>query len=310
MPGSGKSSTAQFLCDQLQRSGLKSRWYYEQESAHPVALRYDLTIHKTPTDYFSDCLAAWRSFVSQAMQSDEVRIFDAAFFDPRGGPIEVPLIRTYIHELEKVCQCLDPVLLYFFQSNYSQTMRRICNQRGEHLERFYIEEVEQSLFGKRRGLRGFDGLVRFWEEHAAMEERIIEELDITKLSINNSKGEWSSHYRQICDFLSVPFSAPYAPSEDYLSRFVGTYTYLHKETVRVFTIRLENGDLVLLNNYDFPWLWPSNRLIPKEDKVFYIASFPFEMTFEEDSMGVIRSMRGENPPGNWNILDQVFPKVR
>ena len=37
LPGSGKSSTAQFICDQLQRNGHRARWYYEDETPHPVA---------------------------------------------------------------------------------------------------------------------------------------------------------------------------------------------------------------------------------------------------------------------------------
>ena len=310
LPGSGKSTTAQFICDQLQRNGLRSRWYYEEEPFYPVALGYRSSAYKSPTDFFSASFTKWKSFVSQAMQSDEISIFESWFFqDAIFGllmeDVEEPLIRNYIHGIRETCQCLEPVLFYLYQPDYSKTMRRICDYRGEKWEKWLIERSEKSEFAKNRNLKGFDGMVQFWVKLRAIAEDIFADLDMSKLSIDNSKGEWDLYYKQVCDFLSVPFSV-YAPAEDELKRFIGTYTSIQKGTTQEFTIRLEDGDLVI---HDFPWLWPTNRLIPKKDNVFYIASYPFEMTFKEDESGTIEHMRGGNPSGNWSMLDQVFPKA-
>jgi hypothetical protein len=88
---------------------------------------------------------------------------------------------------------------------------------------------------------------------------------------------------------------------------VGTYTCLHKDTVREFTIPMDNGSLIIR---DFPWLWPEDRLIPKEENAFYVDSWPFELIFHEDARGAIHSMRRETQAGEWRKLDQVFPKIQ
>ena len=310
LPGSGKSTTAQFICDQLQRSGLRSRWYYEEEPFYPVASGYSSSAYKSPTDFFSASFTKWKSFVSQAMQSDEISIFESWFFqDAIFGllmeDVEEPLIRNYIHGIRETCQCLEPVLFYLYQPDYSKTMRRICDYRGERWEKWLIERSEKSAFAQNRKLKGFDGMIQFWVKLRAIAEDIFAGLDIPKLSIDNSEREWSQYYREICDFLSIPLSI-YAPSEDELSRFAGTYTDFHGGTVKEFTICLEDGELVI---HDFSWLWPINRLIPKERNVFYIASYPFEMVFKEDENGTIEYARGVNPSGNWSMLDHVFLKV-
>jgi thymidylate kinase len=312
LPGSGKSTIAQFIWMQLQKHGVPCRWYYEEEEPHPVAFYERSSVHSTATDVFSDALAKWQSFVSKAQQSDAISIIESHLFqDPIFSllmeDIERPQILAFIHEIKEVCRCLDPVLFYFFQSDYAQTLRRICTHRGQLIERFYITRVEQSVFGQRRGLHGFAGLVQFWEAVKEIAERLFMEFDIPKLAIENSAGTWSKYYGQICDFLALPWRVEPAPAEQYLRRFVGTYTCLHRDTVREFTIHMANGHLVIRG---FPRLWPEDRLIPKADNVFYVASWPFTIIFQADAGGVIQSMRKETQAGAWEKLDQVCPKIR
>ena len=84
---------------------------------------------------------------------------------------------------------------------------------------------------------------------------------------------------------------------------------IQQGTTKEFTICLEDGVLVI-RDFPFPWLFPNIRLVPKEDKVFYLVSYSYEMTFKEDASGTIEYMRGDNPSsGNRNRLDYVFPKV-
>ena len=41
IPGSGKSTTGQFLARQLMDQGILARWWYEEEAGHPVWLFND-----------------------------------------------------------------------------------------------------------------------------------------------------------------------------------------------------------------------------------------------------------------------------
>jgi hypothetical protein len=297
---------------QLQKHGMPCRWYYEEESPHPVALFDHSSVHKTMTEVVSDALSKWQSFVAEAGQSGEISIIESRLFQDNIFPllmedIDRPQILAFIHAITEVCRCLDPVLFYFFQSDYAQTLRRICTQRGPFIEQLYITRAERSVFGQRRSLQGFAGLVQFWEAVKGIAEQLFTEVDIPKLAIENSAGNWHDYYEQICDFLALPGCVEPMPVEQYLRRFVGTYTCLHKDTVREFTIHLDNGSLIIR---DFPWLWPEDRLIPKEENVFYVASWPFELIFTEDTSGMIQSMKREMQAGDWRKLDQVFPKIQ
>ena len=315
LPGSGKSTTAQFIWMQLQKHGVKCRWYYEEENPHPVALFDSSSVDKTATAMIPGALSRWKSFVLQAVHSDEIIIVESHLFQDNifsllEKDLDRPKILAFIHAITEACRCLEPVLIYLFQSDYSQTLRRICTHRGLIIERIYIALAEQSGFGQRKGVQGFPGWVQFWEAVKEITEQLFAELDIPKLAIENSAGRWHDYYRQICDFLKLPSCVEPPAEAQYLQRFVGTYTCLHKDKVTEFTIYLEDGNLVIR---DFPGLWPKDRLIPKKSNVFYVASWPRELIFNEDVGGVIHSMRIEIQRETWHKLDhqnQIFPKIQ
>jgi hypothetical protein len=141
----------------------------------------------------SDVLSKWQSFVATAVQSDEISIIESRLFQDNIFPllmedIDRPHILAFIHAITEVCRCLDPVLFYFFQSDYGQTVRRICTHRGPCIERLYVTRAEQSVFGQRRGLQGFAGLVQFWEAVWEIAEQLFTEVDIPKLALRIRPG--------------------------------------------------------------------------------------------------------------------------
>jgi hypothetical protein len=315
LPGSGKSSTSQFICDQLQRNGEDSRWYYEEEEPHPVALTKGLGDCGSPEEFSQTALERWKTFTTAAMASDEIAIIESLFFQDAIFPflmndLDRSQILDYIHGIAEICRPLNPALVYFFQPDYAVTMRRICNQRGSGIERAYIERNEQSTYGRRLGLQGFDGLVQFWIDLRSIMEELFEELDIPKLAIDNTEREWRSYYHQIGEFLSFPLRLDDAPSgQDYLAKFEGIYTYRRDEEDIEFSIRLEDGELMM---QEYGWLWPTDRLVPKEENVFYLGylgSWPFEMIFTQDDSGKVVSATRVNPTGDWVVTGQEYPKI-
>jgi hypothetical protein len=72
LPGSGKSTTAQFLARQLRLAGHPASWHHEGETPHPVLRR--------PADspmwagYFADRLERWREFAAPFGATDRIWI--------------------------------------------------------------------------------------------------------------------------------------------------------------------------------------------------------------------------------------------
>ncbi|MBQ35736.1 MAG: hypothetical protein CME04_05045, partial [Gemmatimonadaceae bacterium] len=107
-PGSGKSSTSQFLCRQLQRAGHACRWYYEEEMPHPVAATKGIGRVRDFREYGRAALRRWRDFVSRARRSDEIAIIESHFFQDVITPllrvdVKPQRIRKVVHGMAKVC---------------------------------------------------------------------------------------------------------------------------------------------------------------------------------------------------------------
>ena len=196
-----------------------------------------------------------------------------------------------------------------------------------------------SVYGKRRGLTGFEGLIEFWLEVRAIMEQLFEKLDIAKLAIDISARRWAQYHEQIGDSLDLPIREYGQPSsKEYLERYAGTYTFerdgaprrvggesvmragdstrrvggrprqvpQHYQDEVEFHIRLEGGELVM---HEYGWLWPTNRLVPKEEDIFHIASWPFTLVFERDAKGAIASATRVNPTGKWLVTGQRYPRI-
>ena len=326
LPGCGKSSMAQYICDQLWRNGHQSRWIYEEEEPHPVAPPGRISDFETTDAYSRSLLNRWRSFASEADQSDEITILEARFFQDvifgfLRDDTERQTILDHVKDAGDICGPLRPVLIYFYQPDNATTMRRICDARGARMEQFYINRNQSDLYGRRHHLTGFDGLVRFWLDVRHVIDQLLIELAVPVLSVDISDQLWPNYQEQVGAFLSLPQrrnEALDAPA--YLKTFEGVYAYRQKAPMRrvggrkrpdqfldrEFRIRIAEGRLTMHN---YGRLWPINRLLPKETDTFYLASWPFEMEFERDEDGIVRSATRTNPNGRWLVTSQIYPRV-
>lgn len=343
-PGSGKSSTAQFLCRQLQQAGHACRWYYEDEVPHPVAVARGVARPRDFKAFGTDVLRRWRDFAGLTGKSDEIVILESHFFQDvitplRRANVKRERISKLILRMAKFCEPLKPVLLYLHQPDYAATMRRLVEERGPHVEEEYIRNVAQSRYGQRHKLKGFDGLVDGWLDVRGMMEQMMGELSLPMLSIDNSGGDWPAYYQQIGEFLSLPIEAGPKLSTAELAPYTGTYTYkqdtaprrsggvmrfegrnasrrvagarrpipLHHQKDTEFTISIEAGELVLR---DYGWLWPMTRLVPLERDTFDMRSWPFQLVFERDKKREIMSATRKSETTRWQITGQRYPKLK
>lgn len=88
IPGSGKSTTAQFISQIMLQKGYSHKWWYEEEQGHPVYIYDDHTTMQQIVDDLTNgkyrdiikrALKRWQEFAAAVQASSEIIIADSSF---------------------------------------------------------------------------------------------------------------------------------------------------------------------------------------------------------------------------------------
>lgn len=217
LPGSGKSSTAQFVSRELTRLGIRNRWWYEEELGHPAYVYDDAASagrivddlnNGRYRDVIAKALLRWERFAQDAEASDELIVIDGCLLGYLTWslfPINVAEseISAYLESVETIIERLDPCLIYLYQDDVEAAIRKIMTRRGPAFAQFMIERASESPYGKARGLSGYEGAFAYWKNYRAVMDRLYGHMQIAKLKIENHLGDWPVYYRRIKDFLGL-----------------------------------------------------------------------------------------------------------
>lgn len=118
-------------------------------------------------------------------------------------------IETYIQNLTDIIQPLNPRLVYFYQNDIEEALRKVGDKRGERWVEIHTEEKTRSAFAQKHGLSGYRGMVQFNKLYRELTDHLFEIVDLKKLSIENSAGDWKAYNEQVFEFISL---APYDES--------------------------------------------------------------------------------------------------
>lgn len=215
--GSGKSTTAEFLTEQIRQHGLAARFLLEgptieepehplriaTEFPHPNAIWLDLTVK----EFIELSLQKWHTFVQAAQQSATVTVCDGLLF--HGNMTDVLLMNAephmlyqYVAQVIEYLHSLHPVVIYFYHHDIARAIRTICDERGSAWEAYQVNWKVASPYGVQRSLQGFDGLVQLYQNYRAICDDIFAQLTLPKLAICN-EGNWERYYHEILTFLQL-----------------------------------------------------------------------------------------------------------
>ncbi len=304
-PGSGKSTTAQWLARQWQFSGHACHWFYEQQPDHPVVGIPAGADYETWADYFAYRRERWSAFTADAAAGDGLSIMESALLQ---YPVFVMLRRavasdTIVAFLQSVADTIRPLaprLVYLKAPDPETAYRAVIARRGgAALIKTMLpayETGEAGEFFRVRSLHGFEGLLAYWREHNAICERAIEVLGLRTLIVDPHDADWPERRLAIARFLGLTPRTDESPSPTALMLYVGHYHVAwigdippvparsHGRIGRATecVVSLENDRLVINGA-----LWPENRLLWKEDNVFEAEAWPLEVVFESAAKGGI-----------------------
>src|SRR5690625_255459 len=292
LPGSGKSTTAHHLSRFLTNAAIDNKWWYEEEKGHPVYIYKDQEDAQYVIKDLSDgkyntvinkALEQWRNFGSYLEGADKTVLIDSCFFGYLTWslfPFDVPeeVINEYTFAVEEIIKPFNPCLIYFYQDDVNQAMKKICDRREGNMENHLIQSATESPYGKNRSLTGFDGMVKYWEDYRSITDDIFNKLEISKLAIENSEGKYDNYFSQILDHLDLGNRPAKSVSNQELEEFVGTYH--SKDSLSVCYIEKYKDHLIIDG---IPYVWKKTKLLPVSSSVFDIESMPLTVTFDKDS---------------------------
>ena len=298
-PGSGKSTTAQYIAKQCEKNNIAARWYHEQD-------KQALEILDVRSDFSEVKIAQWKAFVSKAIESKTVNILDSRYLMNSVGFFfamdAMDELAAFESMWENSVKPSNPVFIYFYQSDVEKSLRKTFDIRREDWEEWAFKKInEGTAFGKRNKLKGLDGFVTFFKEFQKVTDKIFDKFRGRKLAIENSEGEWEKYYEQISQLLALPLIDEEIRPEVDLGIYVGRY-------------KKENGDLeytiALDDDYLYIFKSEADRLIAKKENIltsigahkFYIRERPDDIGFQLNNDGVVDKMTRK---GAWYEIEQL-----
>ncbi len=206
--GSGKSTATLHFADALRATGRTARAVHENTDPHPVRGTdgiehwYEPWRDLSTRELAARALAKWRTFADGERESGTLTLFDGQLF--HGDLTHLFLMEAGEHEIESYCRevvellrPLDPLLVYFFQADVRAAVRAVCAARGADWVRYQTEWKLKAPYCTRRNLRGETGLGDLYEDYRRLTDRLFERLDLPKLAIDNTDGNWTAYYDRI-----------------------------------------------------------------------------------------------------------------
>jgi hypothetical protein len=289
VPGSGKSTQAQWLEVNLIRQGHKARWYQEGDSQHPLNwwnvtpdfdwLPYLMDVENT----MRHSRDKWRQFTQRARQNNTLTLLEAWPFlncvsiFVMADASEKALF-DYWNDVRQMLAPLNAKLIYFDQPDLRTALMRINSIRGDAWQKQLYSTMERFPFCANRGLVGLDGVVTLWETHQRIIRRMCDDFPGEIHRIDITANSWATNRSKLLGFLNIEADNTPPPV---LHSFTGTYA---SENCQV-TISQHHHNLILREgDMETSLVWIG-------DNQFYYQAVPIICVFDPDGTLHIDSTR-------------------
>lgn len=282
--GSGKSTTAHYLARQLDKNGIKVKWFYEQEKDHPLQSmekREDESDQQYTTRFLKDYPDLWEKFINSIKDEEGVYIiesflFQDIIFDPLYNDFDREVIKQFIHKLCSLAATVNPVVVHYYQADVDQAVRANWLRRGDEWKNWWIGRDEKSPFCKNGNVSGEIGVITLWTELSNIGREVFSKLTFVKIEFENSAHDWENYRQQVLNLLEIEKIEEAVFDESY-AKYCGDYN----GTV----IHIKDGRLC------FDEFWPNLKLLYLGDDEFELEGFPINIKFILDENNEYSSLK-------------------
>ena len=148
----------------------------------------------------------WQSFADRAVKENRAYVFECCFLQ---NPVTTLLARHdlsnkevfgHIQKLSNTVEPLFPKLIYLVQNDVRASLEKIRAERPKEWATFVTWYLTEQAYGKRQGLSGFEGVVRFYEMRQRVELEFLCQLRTTWVAVPDDLP-WVERYQRIEKFL-------------------------------------------------------------------------------------------------------------
>jgi thymidylate kinase len=212
--GSGKTTLSKTIARRLRQQGCPAKHVPESFREHPTSVTRTLThwqkiwIEHTSETFIIQSLYNWRAFVTEALATKKVYVFDGqVFHGDMTGLVIANTPRTqiidYIDQLIALILPMRPVFIYLYQTDVAWGLERTATKRGKRFLQRQAEWKVDSPYCLERGYEGIPGLFQLYREYRELTDDLYMRLTIPKLAIENSAGLWAQDEHQVLTFLGL-----------------------------------------------------------------------------------------------------------
>lgn len=217
LPGSGKSTTADYVARELERRGISCRLLRERELGHPLNVGSELHPSGSTTgaqmfatytvdSFVEESVARWNAFVAEAKGTQLVVILDSYPFQNSVRVLlqmgaDPVLLSAYQTRVEEKAAELEPVLIYLDAGDAEGAVRGIAEQRGPVWTEYMIAVVTDCPYATARRLQGMSGVVAIMQAYKHLLDESVARFPFAKLALSNCHGRWHDCHASIFEFL-------------------------------------------------------------------------------------------------------------
>ncbi len=151
-------------------------------------------------------LNKWREFVKNTDKNSSY-VFNCVFLQ---NPMCETMMRfnfsyeeslAYIKKISEIISPLEPCVIYLKNDDISEKVKQTAKEREGWLDAV-IDYHTNGCYGKSINAQGFDGYIKCLEERQKRELRILSELPIKHLAVENTHRDYEKAYGRILSFIN------------------------------------------------------------------------------------------------------------
>lgn len=308
LPGTGKSTTSQWLQQSFSQQCDSARWFYELARDHP--LRHDSEIRKISGDELVfNCLRMWGDFVSFDITGYNAIIIDSGFFQKdvlymMSQDVSEKEILAYSKNVEKLLEKFDSFLIYLSHGNTREHICETYKSRGSIFETALIKWSTNTRISKRKNYRGLAGSIKYWSDYKTLCDHIFSACSFSKVNIDISKREWTEYQSKLSSLFGLNNSLLELVLNSNDVKWVeGRYKMV--ATGRLVEVAEKQGELKITNLLHT--LEDESVMIPSGQDAYRIRGHDVELQFNNVESKNSLSMKVKS---SWAKIDgDCFQKV-